>query len=90
MATSYPAIMKGALAMNTLTRKTDNKARLTLPSDFASCLVTIERQGDELRVRKAKKMVARRYTFRQLMAGVTKKNIHAEINTGRPVGRETL
>ena len=31
-----------------LTRKTDGKARLTLPTDFASCLVTIERQGDEL------------------------------------------
>jgi hypothetical protein len=76
--------------MDTLTRKTDHKARLTLPLDFASCLVTIERNGDELRVRKAKKVVARRYTFRQLMAGVTKNNIHAEVRTGRPVGREAL
>lgn len=76
--------------MNKFTRKTDSKARLILPSDFASCLVTIERQGDELRVRKAKKGVARRYTFRQLMKGVTKKNIHAEVSTGRPVGREAL
>ncbi len=25
---------------------------------------------------------ARRYTFKQLMAGVTKENIHAEIKTG--------
>jgi antitoxin component of MazEF toxin-antitoxin module len=73
-----------------LTRKTDGKARLTLPSDFASCLVTIERQGDELRVRKAQKVVARRYTFRQLMAGVTKENIHAEIKTGPPIGKEAL
>ena len=39
--------------MEVLTRKTDQKARVTLPSDFASCLVTIERHGDELRVRKA-------------------------------------
>ncbi len=34
--------------MKTLTRKTDQKARLTLPSDFASCLVTVERHGADL------------------------------------------
>jgi antitoxin component of MazEF toxin-antitoxin module len=76
--------------MDSLTRKTDNKARLTLPPDFASCLVTVERHGDELRVRKAKKVVARRYSFKELMAGVTKENIHAEVSTGRPVGKEAL
>jgi antitoxin component of MazEF toxin-antitoxin module len=76
--------------MQSVTRKTGSKARLTLPRDFASCLVTVERQGDELRVRKAQKVVARRYSFRQLMAGVTKRNIHAEIKTGPPVGREAL
>lgn len=76
--------------MKTLTRKTDRKARVTLPSDFASCLVTLERHGDELRLRKARKVVARRYSFKQLMAGVTKKNIHAEIKTGPAVGKETL
>ncbi len=75
--------------MDLLTRKTDDKARVTLPSDFASCWVTIERQGDELRVRKAQKVV-RRYAFKQLMAGVTKENIHAEIKTGEPVGKEAL
>ncbi len=76
--------------MKTLTRKTDRKARLTLPGDFASCLVTVERDGDELRVRKARKVVARRYSFKQLMAKVTKKNLHAEVKTGRPVGKELL
>jgi hypothetical protein len=76
--------------MKTLTRKTDRKARLTLPNDFASCLVTVERIGDELRVRKARTVVARRYSFNQLMAGVTKKNTHAEVKTGPPVGREGL
>jgi len=76
--------------MKTLTRKTDRKARLTLPSDFASCLVTVERNGDELRVRKARRVVARRYSFKQLMAKVTKKNIHAEIKSGPAVGREAL
>jgi antitoxin component of MazEF toxin-antitoxin module len=87
-----PAIIvkNGGRTLDVLTRKTDGKARLTLPSDFANCLVTVERQGDELRVRKAKKVVARRYTFKQLMAGVNKKNVHAEIKTGPPVGREAL
>jgi hypothetical protein len=76
--------------MAILMRKTDAKARLTLPNDFVSCLVTVERHGDELRVRKARKCVVRRYSFRQLMAGVTKKNIHAEVKTGQPVGGEAL
>jgi hypothetical protein len=76
--------------MNALTRKTDHKGRVTLPIDFASCLVTIERHGDELRIRKAKQVSARRYTFRQLMAGVTKKNIHSEAKTGQAIGREAL
>ncbi len=75
--------------MSILTRKTDRKARLTLPKDFADCVVTIERKGDELRVRKVK-AAGRRCSFRQLMVEVTKENIHAEIKTGPAVGRELL
>jgi antitoxin component of MazEF toxin-antitoxin module len=76
--------------MGILTRKTDPKGRLTLPSDFAGCLVTVERVGNELRIRKAQKVVARRYSFKQLMAGVTPENIHAEVKTGPAVGGEAL
>jgi hypothetical protein len=76
--------------MEILTKKTDRKGRLTLPTDFANCIVTVERRGDELRVRKAKKVVARRYSFKQLLAGVTKANVHAEVQTGPAVGREAL
>jgi hypothetical protein len=76
--------------MGVLTRKTDRKGRLTLPSDFAGCLVTVERQGDELRVRKIQQVVPRRYSFKQLMAGVTPENIHAEVKTGPARGRESL
>jgi len=76
--------------MGARTRKTDEKARLTLPSDFASCLVTVERLGDELRARKATKAAGRKYSFKQLMAGVTAKNIHAEVSTGPAVGGEAL
>ncbi len=76
--------------MSPMTRKTDQKARLTLPRDFASCLVTVEREGDELRVRKVKSVAARRYSFKELMAGVSEANIHAEVKTGPAVGREAL
>lgn len=76
--------------MAVLTRKIDGKSRLTLPPDFANSLVTVERVGDEVRIRKARQMVARRYTFKQLMAGVTKKNIHAPIETDPPRGSESL
>lgn len=72
--------------MSVATQRTDGKGRLTLPSDFAGCLVTVERVGDELRVRKA----GRRYSFKQLMAGVTAKNVHAEVATGGAAGREAL
>jgi hypothetical protein len=73
-----------------ITRKTDGKGRLTLPSDFANCLVTIERDGDELRVRKARGGAGRKYTFRRLMAGVTKQNLHPEVPAGPAVGGEAL
>jgi hypothetical protein len=73
-----------------MTRKTDRKARVTLPPDFASCLVSVERDGDELCIRKVAKVEARRYTFKQLMAGVIRENVHAEIKTGPAVGREAL
>ncbi len=73
-----------------MTRRTDSKGRVTLPTDFANCLVTLERRGDELIIRKAKKAAGRRYRFRELMDRVTPDNLHAEVSTGRPVGREAL
>jgi hypothetical protein len=65
-----------------MTRRTDQKARVTLPPDFACCLVSVEREGNELRIRNVGKISTRRYTFKQLMAGVTKENIHGQVNTG--------
>jgi hypothetical protein len=76
--------------MEPITQRTDRKARLILPPDFASCLVTIERLGDELRVRKAKTVAARRYSFKDLMSRVTTQNIHGEVKTGPAVGKEAL
>ncbi len=76
--------------MSIRTRKIDGKGRLSLPNDFAGCLVTVERVGDEVRIRKVRQGVSRRYSFKQLMAGVTAKNIHEEVGTGKAVGGEAL
>ena len=70
------------------TRLVDAKARATLFADFAGCTVTIERVNtDELRVRKTRSR-KRKYSLSQLVKGITKKNRHQEISTGRPVGGE--
>lgn len=34
--------------------------------------------------------VKKEYSLKELLAGVTKDNIHSEFDTGRPFGRETL
>lgn len=66
------------------TRKTDRRARVVLPEDFANETVVIERVGaNELRIRKKK-------TLAQLVAGITPENLHGEWDTGSPVGREVL
>ncbi|MBI3823170.1 MAG: hypothetical protein HY289_10895 [Planctomycetes bacterium] len=69
-------------------RLVDAKARATLFADFAGCTVTIERVGpEEISVRKVQRR-KRKYTLAELVKGITKKNRHAEISTGRPVGGE--
>src|SRR5579884_3184177 len=46
---------KGDAAMRILTRTTDERARITLPKDFANCTVLIEQISDtELRICKAR------------------------------------
>jgi antitoxin component of MazEF toxin-antitoxin module len=66
------------------TRKTDRRARISLPGDFANETVVIERVGPhELRLRKKK-------TLAQLLAGVTPENLHGEWETGPAVGGEAL
>ncbi len=76
--------------MKSLTRKTDSKARVTLPAGYANCLVTIEQYGEELRLRKVKSTVARRYSLKELVAQITPENVHAEVKTGHAVGKEVL
>ncbi len=74
--------------MDSAVRKTDKKARLTLFGDFADCLVIVERvSGDEVRVRKAR-AVPRRYTLRELVAGITPENVHGAVDWGPSRGNE--
>jgi hypothetical protein len=71
-----------------IVRKTDRKGRLTLPGDFADRLVTLERIGeDEIRVRKTREL-PKRYSLKELVAGITDANRHPEVKTGPAVGRE--
>jgi hypothetical protein len=78
----YTLWKKRRHAVDILTRRVDRNGKVTLPVDFAGCLVTIERHRDELRVCKPKRVGAPRYSFKQLMAGVTRKNIHGEVPIG--------
>jgi antitoxin component of MazEF toxin-antitoxin module len=73
-----------------VTRKTDAKGRVTLTKEFASCVVTVEFHGAEVRIRKAKQARPRKYTLRQLLAGINPENLHPEFDTGPAVGREAL
>ena len=69
-------------------RQVDAKGRTTLFRDFAGATVTIERVSPyELRVRKVRAR-QKKYSLTQLVAGITAKNRHQEIATGRPVGGE--
>jgi antitoxin component of MazEF toxin-antitoxin module len=75
--------------MAQLTRKADKKGRVLLFPDFADQLLIVERVGDdEVRLKRAKAVPRRKYTLAQLLAGVTPENVHAEVDFGRPVGKE--
>lgn len=74
--------------MQKKTRHVDAKARATLYADFAGCTVTIERvSAEEICVRKVRRG-KRKYSLAELVKGITKKNRHKEVSTGRPVGGE--
>jgi antitoxin component of MazEF toxin-antitoxin module len=72
-------------------RRADKKGRVVLPADFAGSILLIERVNDaELRIRKGQTVRKRKYTLADLLAGVTKYNRHAAVDTGRSVGKEVL
>jgi antitoxin component of MazEF toxin-antitoxin module len=66
------------------TRRTDQRARIVLPDDFANQSVVVERVSpNELRLRQKK-------TLAELVAGITPENLHGEWDTSPDVGNEVL
>ncbi len=74
--------------MQSKTRRTDKKGRVSLFQDFADRLVIVKRVNeDEVRVIKAK-AVPKRYSLKELLDQVTPESIHEEVDTGPSVGGE--
>jgi hypothetical protein len=77
--------------MAIVVRRSDSKGRVILPTDFAQSTLLIERLSDsELRIRKGTTVPQRKYSFKTLVAAITAENRHAEVSTGRPVGKEVF
>lgn len=78
--------------MRVRVRKWGNSLALRIPKPFAEEAAVQEGTVLDLSVQEgkfvAKPMVQRKYTLRQLLRGVTKDNIHEEMDWGHPVGRE--
>jgi antitoxin component of MazEF toxin-antitoxin module len=74
-----------------IVRRSDQKARVILPQDFASQLLIIERVNDSaLLIKKGRAVRRRKYTFQELVSAITPENRHAETKTGSAVGKEIL
>jgi hypothetical protein len=77
-----------SVAIHKRTRKTDSKGRVLLPADFANTLVTVDRiSDDEIRIRKAK-VVVKRISLRELLAGIPDGATAEEVDWGPPMGGE--
>lgn len=77
--------------MRTRVQKWGNSLALRIPKAFAEDLkmcentvVDVAVENDALVIRRA----AAKCSLAELLAGVTDENIHGEVNTGGPVGRE--
>src|SRR5262249_37539368 len=74
--------------METKTRRTDKKGRVSLFQDFADHLVIVKRvSDDEVRVIKAK-AVPKKYSLPEMLKQITPETLHEEIDTGPSVGAE--
>jgi len=80
--------------MTATIQKWGNSLALRLPKALANeahiaegSLVELVRTDDGVLVKARRKP---HYRLSELLAGVTKKNVHPETDWGRPVGRETL
>lgn len=76
--------------MDVLLRQTDAHGRVTLPLEFALCMVTIEVDGETLTIRKGERVIEQKYSLKEMLEQVTPENLHGEISSGPPVGKEIL
>ena len=74
-------------------QKWGNSLGLRIPKDVAErahlregSIVDVSAEDDRVVVTPAR----RRYSLRDLLAGVRKDNLHGEVDTGEPVGKEVL
>ena len=79
--------------MQTRIQKWGNSLALRIPRSFAAELqveegsvVDVSVENGSLRVRAVR---ARRYFLRELLKGVSKRNLHSEVETGAAIGRES-
>ena len=78
--------------MLTKVQQWGNSLALRIPRSFAAeveveagSVVDISVGKDGLRIRPVRR---RKYALSKLLKAVSRKNLHAEVRTGRPVGRE--
>lgn len=79
--------------MRTKVRKWGNSLALRLPKTFVDELGLEDETGMEMKLSKGRIVVApiagtEKYSIKKLAAGIKKSNLHDEVDTGKPVGRE--
>ena len=77
--------------MVTRVRKWGHSLGLRIPKAFAAAVKVGEGSAVELSVEEEALVVRparRRYSLDELLARVTRRNVHGELDSGRPLGRE--
>ncbi|MFQ5431475.1 MAG: AbrB/MazE/SpoVT family DNA-binding domain-containing protein [Nitrospinota bacterium] len=79
--------------MRTKVRKWGNSLALRLPKTFVDELGLEDETGIEMKLSKGRIVVAtiartEKYSIKKLAAGIKKSNLHDEVDTGKPMGRE--
>ena len=80
--------------MRTKIQKWGNSLSVRIPKAVADKAGLKEQDQLEIEVRDDKVVLLprkeREYTLKELLKGVTKKNLHKEVDFGAPIGREML
>ena len=80
--------------MRATVRKWGNSAAIRIPASVLEAARLKPDQAVDVREEKGRIIIEaakpESYTFDALLAGITPKNIHEEVDMGRPVGKEIL